>query len=69
MTEVHDESCEGDWGPEGQESPCQCGERSAEDECTHDDFSTARIGSGMVRMECLDCGATVQADIDEWGTR
>jgi len=23
----HDESCEADWGPEGQESPCRCGEK------------------------------------------
>lgn len=23
----HDESCEGDWGQEGQESPCRCGDQ------------------------------------------
>ena len=32
---AHDESCEADWGPEGQESPCRCAtptDRPAEDE-------------------------------------
>lgn len=27
-TSAHDDGCEADWGPEGQESPCRCAERA-----------------------------------------
>ena len=58
---AHDDGCEADWGPEGQESPCRCAERAqgqASDSCRHDDFASQSIGSGMVRMTCHDCGET-----------
>lgn len=32
----HDEACEADWGPEGQESPCRCAERAHQAEAPSD---------------------------------
>lgn len=79
MSAQHDEACEADWGPEGQESPCRCGQlmpAERPDTCPHESFTSLHIGRGMVRMTCHDCGetteapsATAQADIDERSTR
>lgn len=73
---AHDEACEADWGPEGQESPCRCGEWRPSDSCPHENFTSLHSGLGMVRMTCHDCGETVEAisataqdDIEERSTR
>lgn len=52
----HDEACEADWGPEGQESPCRCAERAHQAEAPSEPVAWAIIGriTGSVREVTTD---------------
>ena len=56
---AHDEACEADWGPEGQESPCRCGEWRPSDSCPHENFTSLHSGLGM--GICTRCGHGITA--------
>lgn len=64
----HREDCEGDWGPEGQESPCRCGEEES-DPCPHDDWIVTERGEIYVTL-CLDCGKRESShNIEDWSIK
>lgn len=47
---AHDDGCEADWGPEGQESPCRCAER-AQGEPSDTDHRVCELAARVSQLE------------------
>lgn len=60
MNTIHDEDCEADWGPEGQESPCRCWERADER------ISYASLGAQVAAaVEAMETFSRAFAEVSE----